>query len=254
MSLYIAYCTILRKELYRSFRLWPQTLLPSAITSILYFVIFGHVIGGKIGQMSGISYAAFIAPGLIMMQMITSAYNGAASSFFGAKFQRHIEELLVSPMTDFIILLGYMSGGMARGIVIGMIVAIVAFFFTHLPVYSLTMIVFVALISTAISSLGGVINAVFAKKFDDIAIVPTFILTPLTYFGGVFYSINLLPPLWQKLSLMNPIFYIVMLFRYGFLGIHDAHLWLAIVLMSLIAIALLAFALVIFRTGAGLRY
>ncbi len=251
---WVAFSTISIKEISRLFRIWPQTLLPAVITTILYFVIFGHVIGRHLGTMTAhIPYASFIAPGLIMMQMITSAYSASVSAFYGAKYQRHIEELLVSPMSNFLILLGYMSAGIVRGLLIGILVTLVAVFFAPLQFHHVGMIFLVGFIACAIFSLGGVINAVYAKKFDDIAIIPTFVLTPLTYFGGVFYSINALPPFWQKASLFNPIFYIVDVFRYGFLGLADPHFYTAIVMIIGLLFALFIGALYIFRSGAGLR-
>ena len=250
----IAVFTIVRQEMYRVFRLWRQTLLPSAITTVLYFVIFGHVIGDRIGSMQGYSYIQFIAPGLIMMQVITSAYSGAVSSFFHAKFDRSIEEMLVSPMDNVLILLGYISGGMLRGVLSGIIVTGIALFFTHLSLHSIVTIIASTLLSCAIFAVAGVINAVFSKTFDDISIIPTFVLTPLTYFGGVFYSISLLSTFWRMLSYANPILYIVNTFRYGFLKLADSHVLLSFGLMVCVLIALFFWALWIFQKGNVLRY
>jgi ABC-2 type transport system permease protein len=250
---FIGLYTIMRREIVRVLRIWTQTLLPPAITTSLYFVIFGHVIGRRIGDMGGYTYIQFIAPGLIMMSIITSSYASSVSSFFSSKFQRNIEEMLVSPMPNYVILLGFMMGGVVRGLLVGFIVAIIALFFTHLQVYSVTSIILVALLSAMIFSLAGVINAVFARKFDDIALVPTFILTPLTYLGGVFYSITLLPPVWRVLSLGNPIVYIVGAFRYGFLGVLSSHLWVSYVMMALFVVVLYGLAIYLLRNSIGLR-
>lgn len=249
----IAYQTIVIAELKRIMRIWSQTLLPPAITSILYFVIFGRVIGTKVGFMGGYKYIQFIAPGLIMMNIITSSYASVVSAFFGAKFQRHIEEILVSPISSLIILLGFMSSGLLRGIIVGMIVFIVALFFTHLHIHSLIAILIAAILASSIFSLAGLINAIYAKSFDDISIVPTFVLTPLTYLGGVFYSISLLPSVWQYISYLNPISYIVDNFRYGFLGIMDSRLTLSYFLMSALVIILFGITYLFIKKGVGLR-
>ncbi len=250
---WIAFITIVIHEVQRVFRIWSQTLLPPAITSILYFVIFGQVIGSRIGDMEGFRYIQYIAPGLIMMNIITASYSSAVSSFYAAKFQRSIEELLVAPMPNTVILLGYMSGGILRGVLVGIIVSVIALFFTHLHVHSFFSIALVVLLSSSIFSLAGIINAIYAKSFDDIALIPTFILTPLTYLGGVFYSIKLLPQTWQYISLANPIIYIVDNFRYGFLGIADSHIALAYVLMAALLLALFFLAFYLLRRGVGLR-
>jgi ABC-2 type transport system permease protein len=250
---FIAFWTIVRDEGFRMLRLWKQTLLPPAITSVLYFVIFGHVIGKRIGSMHGIQYATFIAPGLIMMQMITSAYSAATFSFYFAKFSKSIQEILVSPMSNMIILSSYMCVGMLRGLSVGVVVGIVAMIFADLHGYSACGIIFTSLISTAIFSLAGVINGVFANKFDDIAIIPNFVITPLTYFGGVFYSINMLPYGFREISLINPIYYIVDSFRYGFLGLNAPMIETSVcVLVGLFVLAFVV-ALYIFKKGAGLR-
>ena len=248
-----AFWTIVYAEGFRMFRLWKQTLLPPAITSILYFVIFGHVIGKRIGEMHNFHYATFIAPGLIMMQMITAAYSASVFAFYFAKFTRSIEEVLVSPMSNVVILISYMAVGMMRGLAVGLIVAAVAAIFAELPGYSIVGIIFTSLISTAIFSLCGVVNGVFAKKFDDIAIIPNFVITPLTYFGGVFYSINMLPYGFREVSLVNPIYYLVDAFRYGFLGFNAPMMVTSVcVLVGLFIVAFMT-AWMIFKNGAGLR-
>ncbi len=249
----IGFYTIIRREVKRVIRIWPQTLLPPAITTTLYFLIFGHVIGSRIGQMAGHDYITFIAPGLIMMSMITSSYSGSVSSFFGAKFQRSIEEVLVSPIPNFLILLGYMSSGILRGILVGVIVTIIALLFVHLEVYSMAVILFISLSSVSIFSLAGVINAIYARKFDDIMIIPTFVLTPLIYLGGVFYAIKLLPGFWQFVSFINPIVYIINSFRFGFLGITDSYLTFSIIAILCFTILLFIIALRLINKGVGLR-
>jgi len=246
--------TIVRKEIARTLRLWGQTLLPPTITTILYFVIFGRIIGHRVGNMAGYPYIEFIAPGLIMMQVIMSAYNAAVASFFIAKFQRNIEELLVSPMSNIVMLIGYMLAGVFRGLLVGVIVSIVTLFFTHLRVYSISLICLSALLTAAIFSIAGLINGIFAKSFDDISIIPTFVLTPLTYLGGVFYSLTLLPEFWQRFSYANPIVYMVSTFRYGFFKITYSHLIMSYFLMMLLVVVLFFWALYLFKNASGLRY
>jgi ABC-2 type transport system permease protein len=250
---WVGFSTIVIKEMKRVLRLWMQTLLPPVVTSTLYFMIFGHVIGRRVGDMAGFSYIQFIAPGLIVMQLIAGSYASAVSSFFGAKFVRSIEELLVSPMSNLMILLGFMTGGIFRGLIVGFLVSLVAIFFTHLSIHSLAIIVFVALLTSAIFSCAGIINAVYAKKFDDISIIPTFVLTPLTYLGGVFYSIKMLTGVWHYVSMANPIVYIVSSFRFGFLGFSEHQFAAALFAMILLLVALLFFALYLFKHSAGLR-
>ena len=219
--------TIAHKEIQRFLRIWQQTLLPPAITMTLYLVIFGNLIGSRIGEMQGYSYIEFIVPGVIMIAVITNSYANVVSSFFGAKFQRFIEEILVSPTPNLVLLLGYLAGGVVRGLLVGAIVLVISLFFTDLRIHNLGVTASVVLLTALLFSLGGFINAIFARKFDDVSIVPTFILTPLTYLGGVFYSIHLLPPFWQKVSLANPILYLVNAFRYGILGHSDINIGIA---------------------------
>ncbi len=245
--------TIVYKETHRYLRIWIQTLVPPAITMTLYFVIFGALIGERVGPMEGYSYMEYIAPGIIMLAVITNSYNNVVSSFFGAKFQRHIEELLVSPTPNIVILLGYVAGGVGRGLCTGAIVTAVALMFTTLPINSWLITISVVVLTSVLFSIGGFINAIYAKKFDDIALVPTFILTPLTYLGGVFYSVSLLPELWQGVSLANPILYMVNAFRYGILGSSDVDILVSYGMMGLFILALGAFALHLLRRGTGLR-
>ncbi len=245
--------TLVRKEYHRILRIWVQTLVPPAITMTLYFIIFGNLIGSRIGEMGGFSYMQYIAPGLIMMSVITNSYGNVVSSFFGAKFGRHIEEMLVSPMPDWLIIAGHVAGGVMRGLCVGALVTIVALFFTDLDVKHPLITVSVVLLTAIVFSLGGFLNAVFAKKFDDISIVPTFILTPLTYLGGVFYSISLLPDFWERVSMANPILYMVNAFRYGILGVSDIGLGKAYLIIITFVVALFWFALVLMKRGTGIR-
>ncbi len=249
----VALQTIAHKEVHRFLRIWAQTLLPPAITMSLYFVIFGNLIGPRIGPMDGYTYMDFIVPGIIMIAVITNSYGNVVSSFFGAKFQRHIEELMVSPTPSMIILLGYISGGVARGLLTGLIVTVVASFFTTLQIHSVFVIISVVFLTSVLFSLGGFVNAVFAKKFDDIAIIPTFVLTPLTYLGGVFYSIGMLPEFWQGVSMANPILYMINAFRYGFLGTSDINIWFAYAIICLFIGLLGGLSLLLLHRGVGLR-
>ncbi len=248
-----AYLTIARREVRRFLRIWLQTLLPPAITMTLYFVIFGNLIGPRIGEMGGFSYMEYIVPGLIMMSVITSSYGNVVSSFYGTKFQRNIEELLVAPVPYSIILLGYVTGGVARGLGVGLIVTCLSLFFTDLKVHHFGVVIAVVILTSVLFSLGGFINAIFANSFDDISIVPTFILTPLTYLGGVFYSINLLPEFWQGVSQLNPILYMVNTFRYGILGVSDIGIGLAFGIIIAVIVLLFGFALHLLRIGKGIR-
>ncbi|MFB9887666.1 ABC transporter permease [Balneatrix alpica] len=253
-ELYVAFTTILHKEIRRFVRIWVQTLLPPAITMTLYFVIFGNLIGERIGEMEGYSYMEFIVPGLIMMSVITNSYGNVVSSFFGTKFQGHIEELLVSPVPNWIILNGYVLGGVVRGLAVGLIVTLLSLFFTKLQVHHIGVTVLVVFLTAFLFALGGFVNAVYAHTFDDIAIVPTFVLTPLTYLGGVFYSISLLPEFWQWVSQANPILYMVNAFRYGILGVSDINLWLALTIILVFNAALYAYCMYLLRIGRGIRH
>ena len=249
----IAFNTIVIKEVSRFTRIWVQTVLPPAISMALYFLIFGNLIGSRIGTMAGISYIQYIAPGLIMMSIINNSYANVVSSFFGAKFQHHIEEMLVAPIPDFIILGGYVTGGVARGAIVGIVVTLVAMFFTKLHIHHVGVIIAVVLLTSILFSLGGFINAMFARKFDDISIIPTFILTPLIYLGGVFYSIDLLPGFWHSISLFNPILYMVNTFRYGMLGVSDINIASAFLIIIIFNLVLFIFSLYLMRIGKGIR-
>ncbi|MFC7301046.1 ABC transporter permease [Cognatiluteimonas weifangensis] len=250
---WIALGTIARREVMRILRIWSQTLVPPAITMTLYFLIFGGLIGSRIGRMDGIGYMDFIVPGLVMMSVIQNSYGNISSSFFGAKFGRHVEELLVSPMPDWVILGGYVAGAVLRGLMVGVIVLAIAMLFTTVRIPHPLVTVTTVLLGATIFSLAGFINAVFAKKFDDVAIVPVFILTPLTYLGGVFYSIKLLPGWAEAATHANPIFYMVNAFRYGLLDVSDVPLGVAYALMLGFVAVLTALSLWLLRRGVGLR-
>ncbi len=249
----IALKSILTKETQRFLRIWIQTLVPPAITISLYFIIFGSLIGSRIGEMGGFDYMSFIVPGLIMMTVITNSYSNVASSFFSAKWQRNIEEMLVAPVPNWVIVAGYVGGGMARGILVGLIVTSVSLLFVDIKIHNIWVIIATVSLTSATFSLGGLINAIFANSFDDISIIPTFVLTPLTYLGGVFYSISLLPEFWQGVSQINPIVYMVNAFRYGFLGISDVSIVTAFLVIGFFIITLFTIAMTLINKGIGLR-
>jgi ABC-2 type transport system permease protein len=249
----IAVQTLVRKEVTRVLRIWVQTIVPPAITMTLYFIIFGNLIGRRIGQMDGVDYMQYIAPGLIMMSVITNSYGNVVSSFFGAKFGRHLEEMLVSPMSNSAIIIGHVAGGVLRGLAVGSLVTLIALFFTRLHVQHPFIMISVVLLSSVVFALAGFINAVFAKKFDDISIIPTFVLTPLTYLGGVFYSISLLPEFWQQVSKANPILYMVNAFRYGILGASDIGIGSAYAILVVFAVLLFSACLLLMSRGVGIR-
>lgn len=249
----IGFYTIVHKEVSRVLRIWIQTVVPPVITSTLYFIIFGSLIGSRVGPMAGFDYMQYIAPGLIMIQVITNSYSNVVSSFFGAKFARHIEELLVSPLPNVYILLGYVAGGMCRGLLVGAVVTVVALFFTDLNVIHPLITLTSVLLTSMVFALGGFINAVFSRKFDDISIIPTFVLTPLTYLGGVFYSIDMLSGTWRTLSHFNPILYMVNTFRYGILGVSDIGIGPAYAIIAVFFVLLFSFSLFLLNRGIGLR-
>ncbi|ERS10299.1 MULTISPECIES: ABC transporter permease [unclassified Marinobacter] len=253
-ALWTAFTTIVTREVRRFTRIWPQTLLPPAVTMTLYFIIFGNLIGSRIGEMGGYDYMQFIVPGLIMMAVITNSYSNVVSSFFSMKFQRSIEELLVSPVPNWTILAGYVAGGMARGLSIGLIVTLLSLAFTQLSIHNLLMVIITVILTSALFSLGGFINAMLATKFDDISIVPTFVLTPLTYLGGVFYSIDMLPSFWQGVSMANPILYMVNGFRFGILGVSDVNPFVSLGMILVFIVLLAAVALRMLARGKGIRH
>lgn len=248
-----AFCSLLTKEVNRFTRIWVQTLVPPAITMTLYFIIFGSLIGSRIGEMNGFSYMEYIVPGLIMMSVITNSYSNVASSFFSAKFQKNIEELLVAPVPNYVIIAGFVMGGVVRGLLVGTIVTFVSLFFVDLQVEHWGVIIATVFLTSVVFALGGLINAVFARTFDDISIIPTFVLTPLTYLGGVFYSISLLPEFWQGVSKLNPIVYMVNAFRYGFLGVSDVGIVTSFSVLGVFILGLYAIAHYLVTKGIGLR-
>lgn len=253
-SQYIALRTIVVKEILRFSRIWVQTIVPPVVTTSLYFIIFGQLVGKRIGLMDGYHYIEYIVPGLVMMAIITNSYANVVSSFFGAKFGHYVEEMLVSPIPNYLILLGYVIGGVARGLAVGIAVTLVSLIFTHLHVKNLIVTLSVALLTSILFALAGFINAVFAKNFDDISIVPTFVLTPLTYLGGVFYSINTLPHFWQRASLVNPVLYMVNAFRQGILGTSDIPLWTSYAVILMFIAILTSIALALLNRGVGIRH
>lgn len=248
-----AFLSLFRREVVRFSRLWLQTIIPPAITMSLYFVIFGNLIGGRIGTMDGFSYMEYIVPGLIMMSVITNAYSNVSSSFFSAKFQKSIEELLVSPMPNYVIIAGYVMGGVMRGVIVGLVVTLVALFFVDLHIQHYAIVLITLFLTSVVFSLGGLINATYARTFDDISIIPTFVLTPLTYLGGVFYSISLLPEFWQLASKLNPIVYMVNAFRYGFLGISDVGIGYSFAVLGVFVVGLYFIAHYLMARSKGLR-
>lgn len=253
MQIWTAFSTIVYKEIRRFMRIWIQTLLPPAIMMALYFVIFGNLIGSRIGDMGGFDYMEFIVPGLIMMSVITNSYSNVVSSFFGMKFQHSIEEILVSPVPNWVVLLGYVMGGVGRGLAVGLIVTLLSLGFTDLSVQHIWITASTVFLTAVLFSIGGLINAIFATKFDDISIVPTFILTPLTYLGGVFYSISLLPDLWQTVSQFNPILYMVNAFRYGILGVSDVDIVFSYLMICSFIVVGFSYALYLLNKGIGIR-
>ena len=250
---YIAFKTILIKEILRFMRIWLQTVVPAAVTMGLYFIIFGNLIGSQLADVAGFSYMDYIVPGIILMAIINNAYANVVSSFYMSKFAHFIEEMLVSPMPNYLILVGYLAGGVARGLVVGTVVTVVALFFTPLHVHNFAVLIAVVLLTAILFALGGFINAIYAKTFDDISIIPTFVLTPLTYLGGIFYSIDMLPGFWQKVSLVNPILYMINAMRYGMLGVSDIDIGLAFGIILLFVIALFLFALYLLHKGVDIR-
>jgi len=250
---FISYSTIVNKELTRVFRIWPQTLFPPIITQTLYFLIFGKFIGSQINDIHGISYMAFIVPGLVMMTVINNSFINVVGSFFSAKFQRSIEEILVSSSSNLVIIGGYITGGIVRGLIVGFLVFMVSLFFTRPHIYNLGIVFVFIFLTSIVFALGGFMNAIFAKKFDDVSIFPTFFLTPMIYLGGVFYSVNNLPPFWQTLSKFNPVLYMVNGFRYGFHGISDVSVYLSFIILVVFAMVLIGLNLFLLARGTGLK-
>lgn len=250
---FIAFLTIIRREIRRFMRIWIQTLIPPVITMVLYFLIFGTLIGSRIGQMGGYDYMSFVVPGLIMMSVISNSYSNVVSSFYSAKFTKSVEELLVSPTPNYVILLGYVLGGSLRGLLVGSIVTVISFFFTELNIHNFGVIVAVIFLTSLLFSMAGMVNAIYANSFDDISIIPTFVLTPLTYLGGVFYSIDLLPEFWQGVSQLNPVLYMVNAFRYGFLGVSDVSITVSFVGIFVFIAVLFSYCMYLLDRGKKLR-
>ena len=253
MSVLIAFSTIVRKEVYRFIRIWPQTLLPPAITTSLYFLIFGKLIGDRIGTVHGTSYMDYIVPGIIIMSVITHSYANVVSSFYSTKFQRNIEELLVAPIPNWVILSGYISGGILRGVLVGSVVALISLLFTPLHIHHWVIALTIVFLTATLFSLAGFINAILAESFDDISIIPNFILTPLSYLGGVFYSVKMLPDIWQNISLGNPILYMINAFRYGLIGVTDVDIQLAYIMTVGFILALTLISLFLLYKGIGIK-
>jgi ABC-2 type transport system permease protein len=252
-KIWVSYYTMIHKEFTRMIRIWSQTLLPPVITTGLYFIVFGSFIGSQLQPIHGYSYMQFIVPGLIMMSVITSSYMNTVSTFYFAKWQRNLDEMLVSPTPDWVVIAGFVSGGVLRGLLVGFLVLLVSLFFTHLVIYNIFILLAAVVLTSIVLSLAGLVNGIYAKGFDGISIVPTFVLTPLTYLGGIFFSINQFPPFWREVSLFNPILYIVNAFRYGFLGISDVSLVVSFTLLIGLAIALLVATVVLFKRGTGFK-
>jgi len=249
----IALKTIVRREVIRFFRIWGMTILPSAVTMSLYFIVFGGLVGSRIGTMHGYDYAKFITPGLVMMTVITNAYTNVTSSFFLSKFQRSLEEVLTAPVSNAVILLGYSLGGVIRSLVVGLVVILVSMFFTHLTIHHVLIMFLVVIMSALLFSIAGLINAMVANKFDEISFVPTFVLTPLTYLGGVFYSVEMLPPMWQSISKLNPILYMVNAFRYGMLGQSDVNIGISLLMLTVLTVLAAGLAMYMLSRGIGIR-
>ena len=252
-ELFISLNTLTLKEIKRFMRIWQQTLIPSVITTILYFIIFGNFIGSRIGLMGGFDYMQFMAPGLVMLAVITNSYNNVVSSFYGVKFQKSIEELLVSPMPTYLILLGFVAGGVVRGIIVGLLVMLTSLFFTEITIQYYFITILVVILTSILFSLAGLLNAIFADSFDGITIIPTFVLTPLIYLGGVFYSITLLTETWQLISKLNPLLYMVNAFRYGMLGVSDINVAYAISMIMVFIVIFYLVALHLLKKGIGIR-
>lgn len=252
--MWISFYTIVRKDVRRMFRIWAQTFLPSVVTSSLYFLIFGAFLGSKIGMVQGVPYIMFVVPGLVMLAVVTNAYANTSSVMFMSKFfGRNIDEILVSPTPPWLLVAGYVTGGVIRGVIIGLLVLVVALFFTQLVVHSVFIVALFLLLTSLVFALAGLVNGIYAKSIDGINIVPTFVLTPLVYLGGVFYSVEALPPFWRTFTQLDPIFYIINGFRYGFLGISDVPILHSVGLLVACTVALIGLAIYLIRSGLGLK-
>ncbi|MBT9098103.1 ABC transporter permease [Methylovulum psychrotolerans] len=253
MNTWIPFRTIVVKEIYRFVRIWPQTLLPPAITTTLYFLIFGKLMGDRIGLINGAPYMDYIVPGVILMSVISHAYSNVVSSFYSTKFQRNIEELIVAPVPNWVILLGYVSGGIMRGLLVGTVVGLIAMLFADITIHSIVITLAMAFMTATLFALAGFINAVMAESFDDISIIPNFVLTPLSYLGGVFYSVSMLPGIWKTISMGNPILYMVNAFRYGFIGVSDIDVRLSFLMTGGVILVLALTSLILLRKGTGIK-
>ncbi|HEV8666822.1 MAG TPA: ABC transporter permease [Candidatus Paceibacterota bacterium] len=252
-KIWIAYYTMMRNEFVRIIRIWSQTLLPPVVTTSLYFVVFGKFIGAQLAPIHGFAYIQFIVPGLIMMSVITSSYMNTVSTFYFAKWTKTLDEISVSPMPGWVVILGFVSGGVLRGLIVGVLVLIVSLFFTHLVIFNALILLLAVILTSVVFALGGLINGVFAKGFDGISIVPTFVLTPLTYLGGIFFSIQQFSPFWRGVSLFNPILYMVNAFRYGFLGISDISVGICFSVLIGCTIVFTGILMWLFKSGTGVR-
>jgi len=253
---WISLYTMLRKDVVRMFRIWVQTFIPSVVTSVLYFLVFGTILGSRIGEIQGVDYMTFVVPGLVMLAIVTTSYANTSFTFFSSKFfMRSIVEVLVSPTPPWLLIAGFIGGGVLRGIITGALVLIVALFFTglSLPIASVLIIAGFAFLTALVFSLAGLVNGIYAKSMDGINIVPTFVLTPLVYLGGVFYSIHQLPEWWQTLTYTNPLFYLINGFRYGFLGSADIALWISTGVLVLLISILAGLNWYFIKTGLGLK-
>jgi len=250
---WIAFKTLVVKEIRRFMRIWIQTIVPPAVSAVLYMTIFGTLIGTRIGEMDGHPYINFVVPGIIMMSIITNSYSNAVSSFFGAKFQNSIEEMLIAPTHNWVILAGFVVGGVCRGLAVGALVAAVSMFYTRITIENPLITIMVVVLTSTLFAIGGVINSVYAKSFDDISIIPNFVLTPLTYLGGIFYSVKLLPDFWYGVSLLNPVLYMINGFRYGILGSSDFPIWWSFFIIVVFIIVLAAIALHLMNKGVGIK-
>lgn len=254
--LWISFYTIIRKDIVRIIRIWPQTLLPSIITSVLYFLIFGTVLGSRIGTMQGVDYMTFVVPGLVMLAIVTTSYANTSFTFFTSKFfARSIDEILVSPTPPWLLIAGFIGGGVVRGLLVGTLVLLVSLFFTGLTlaIHNILIIFAFAILTCLVFSLAGLVNGIYAKSIDGINIIPTFVLTPLVYLGGIFYSVHVLPAWWQTITYANPLFYLINGFRYGFLGMADISLAISVGMLILLILILIAINWYLIRTGLGLK-
>lgn len=250
---WVSFSTIVRKEVVRFLRVWTQTLLPPVVTMTLYFVIFGRFIGSQVQAIDGHSYMEFILPGLVMMSVIMNSFMNTVSSFYFAKFQRTLEEIMISPTPYWVVIAGFVTGGVMRGLFTAALVMLVGLFFTHIAIAHIGIVLVFALLTSTLFSLVGLLNAVFAKNFDGISIIPNFVLTPLTYLGGIFYSVTMLPPFWRTVSAFNPILYMINGFRFGFLGVSDVNVFLAFGILFTLTVVMFCVTWRVFKSGRGLR-